>query len=118
MPLDVRSKSLTRGQKLGQRITARLQALAKSHNTIADVRGLGAMLAIELCKGSNLHKPDADLTKRVVQEAMQRGLVLLSCGTYSNVIRILVLMTASDAIVDEGLGMLVAALCAASGAAA
>jgi 4-aminobutyrate aminotransferase/(S)-3-amino-2-methylpropionate transaminase len=50
--------------------------------------------------------PDAELTKRVCAEAIRRGLVLLSCGTYGNVIRILVPLTAPAAVVDEGLAIL------------
>lgn len=108
-----KEKLLQRSQTMGQRITARLQALATRHPVIADVRGLGAMVAVELCKNGDVHQPDADLTKRLCAEATKRGLILLSCGTYGNVVRILVPLTASDAIVDEGLDMLEAALATA-----
>lgn len=101
---------LERSKTLGARLTTRLQALAAQHPCIADVRGLGAMVAIELCKNGDVHQPDADLTKRLCAEATRRGLILLSCGTYGNVVRILVPLTASDALVDEGLLMLEAAL--------
>ncbi len=104
---------LQRSQALGQRITRRLQALATKHSVIADVRGLGAMVALELCQNGDAHQPDADLTKRLCAEATKQGLILLSCGTYGNVVRILVPLTASDAIVDEGLDMLEAALATA-----
>lgn len=104
---------LQRSQTLGQRITSRLQKLATTQPAIADVRGLGAMVAMELCKNGDVHQPDADLTKRLCAEATKRGLILLSCGTYGNVVRILVPLTASDAIVDEGLDMLEAALATA-----
>ena len=87
--------------------------MAAKHPCIAEVRGLGAMVAIELCKNGDIDKPDAELTKRIVHQATQRGLVLLSCGTYGNVIRILVPLTAADALVDEGLEILEAALMAA-----
>jgi 4-aminobutyrate aminotransferase/(S)-3-amino-2-methylpropionate transaminase len=70
------------------------------------------MVAIELCKGGDLKQPAADMTKRLVAEATRRGLILLSCGTYGNVIRILVPLTASDAIVDEGLAIIDASLSA------
>lgn len=108
-----KEKLLQRSQALGQRITRRLQALATKHSVIADVRGLGAMVALELCKNGDAHQPDADLTKRLCAEATKQGLILLSCGTYGNVVRILVPLTASDAIVDEGLDMLEAALATA-----
>ncbi len=112
--LDVFQKEnlLQRSRELGERLTASLQGMAGKNKCIADVRGLGAMVAIELCKGGDLKQPDAELAKRVVAEATQRGLILLSCGTNGNVIRILVPLTASDAIVDEGLAIIDAALTA------
>jgi 4-aminobutyrate aminotransferase/(S)-3-amino-2-methylpropionate transaminase len=108
---------LERSRAVGERLTTRLQALQAQHNCIAEVRGLGAMVAIELCKNGDPHQPDADLTKRMVAEAQQRGLILLSCGVYANVIRVLVPLVASDALLDEGLDIMAAALGAAMGAA-
>jgi 4-aminobutyrate aminotransferase/(S)-3-amino-2-methylpropionate transaminase len=64
------------------------------------------MVAIELFKDGDVHQPDADLAKAVVAEAAQRGLILLSCGVYGNVIRILVPLTASDALLDDGMAIL------------
>jgi 4-aminobutyrate aminotransferase/(S)-3-amino-2-methylpropionate transaminase len=103
---------LERSRKLGVRLIASLKMMAAKNPCIADVRGLGAMVAIELCKGGDIHQPDADLAKRLVAEATKRGLILLSCGTYGNVIRVLVPLTASDALVDEGLAIIDAALTA------
>jgi 4-aminobutyrate aminotransferase/(S)-3-amino-2-methylpropionate transaminase len=101
---------LQRSRDVGQRITSRLQTLAKDHPCIAEVRGLGAMVAMELCKNGDPHQPDADLTKALAVEAMNRGLIILTCGTYGNVVRILVPLTASDTVIDEGLNMLADAL--------
>ena len=116
--LDVFEKEdlLARSRQLGAYLVANLKALAAQNPCIADVRGLGAMVAIELCKGGDLKQPDADMAKRLCAEATQRGLILLSCGTYGNVIRILVPLTASDAIVDEGLAIIKASLAAVQGA--
>jgi len=113
--LDVFAKEnlLERSRKLGEHLRSRLAALAAKQPCIAEVRGLGAMVAIELCKDGDVNQPDAELTKRVVQQATRRGLVLLSCGTYGNVIRILVPLTAADALVNEGLDILEASLVAA-----
>ncbi|WP_338416456.1 4-aminobutyrate--2-oxoglutarate transaminase [uncultured Sphaerotilus sp.] len=97
---------MARGREVGARLVAGLQDIASRNASIGDVRGLGAMVAIELFKNGDLHQPDADRVKRVVTEAAQRGLVLLSCGVYGNVIRILVPLTASDALLDEGLAIL------------
>jgi 4-aminobutyrate aminotransferase/(S)-3-amino-2-methylpropionate transaminase len=112
--LDVFEKEdlLQRSRQLGLRLTASLKAMAAKNPCIVDVRGLGAMVAIELCKGGNLSEPDADTAKRLTLEATRRGLILLSCGSYGNVIRILVPLTASDAIVDEGLAIMDASLTA------
>jgi len=101
---------MERGRAVGARLVSGLQDIASRHATIGDVRGLGAMVAIELFKNGDLHQPDADRVKRVVTEAAHRGLVLLSCGVYGNVIRILVPLTASDAVLDEGLTILSASL--------
>ncbi|MBK9236450.1 MAG: 4-aminobutyrate--2-oxoglutarate transaminase [Rhodoferax sp.] len=110
--LDVFAKEnlLERSRKLGEHLRERLQAVAAKQPCIAEVRGLGAMVAIELCKNGDVNQPDADLTKRIVQQATRRGLVLLSCGTYGNVIRILVPLTAADTLVDEGMDILEASL--------
>jgi len=101
---------LERSRVLGERLRAGLRRLAERHDGIADVRGLGAMVAIELCQQRDPQRPDADLAKRVATEAAKLGLIILTCGTYGNVIRILVPLTASDALVDEGLGLLAQAL--------
>jgi 4-aminobutyrate aminotransferase/(S)-3-amino-2-methylpropionate transaminase len=97
---------LARSKALGARLVNGLRRIAESHTTIGDVRGLGAMVAIELFEEGDLARPDPDLTRRVIAEAARRGLILLSCGNYGNVIRILVPLTASDALLDEGLRVL------------
>ncbi|MFL6660648.1 MAG: 4-aminobutyrate--2-oxoglutarate transaminase [Rhizobacter sp.] len=104
---------LEKSRAMGERLMAGLRRIASKHRTIGDVRGLGAMVAIELFEDGDLAKPDADLTRRITAEALHRGLVLLSCGTYGNVIRVLVPLTAADAIVDEGLAILAACFDAA-----
>ena len=80
--------------------------LAARHPEIVDVRRLGAMIAFELGEGGDPHRPAADLTKKLTVRARELGLILLSCGIYGNVVRILVPITAEDAVVDEGLGIL------------
>ena len=78
-----------------------------------DIRGLGAMLAVEFVTDFETAAPDAALTKSVVAHALQRGLILLACGMHGNALRIMVPLTASDAIIDEGLAIFEAALAAA-----
>jgi len=106
--LDVfeEEKLLDRSKAIGERLVAGLKKMAGQHKAIQDVRGLGAMVAIELFKDGDLAKPDADLTRRLCAEAAKRGLILLSCGSYANVVRVLVPLTASDALIDEGLALL------------
>ncbi|BAL96833.1 4-aminobutyrate--2-oxoglutarate transaminase [Rubrivivax gelatinosus] len=99
-------KLLERSRTMGQRLVKGLKEIAAGEPAIGDVRGLGAMVAIELFEGGDPHRPAADLTRRVVAEAAARGLILLSCGSYGNVVRILVPLTASDALLDEGLAII------------
>ena len=101
---------LQRAIDVGARLTSGLQAMAKKHKCIAEVRGLGAMVAMEICKNGDPHQPDAELTKAIAAEATKRGLILLTCGTYGNVVRILVPLTASDAVLDEGLAIIAASI--------
>jgi len=95
-----------RAERLGERIGRTLDAMASRHSEIVEVRRLGAMIAFELGEGGDPHRPAADLTKKLTARARELGLILLSCGIYGNVVRILVPITAEDAIVDEGLALL------------
>ena len=72
-------------------------------NCVGDVRGLGAMCAIELVKDIASGEPAPQLTQTLMKVANENGLILLSCGTYGNVIRFLVPLTASDALVRDGM---------------
>jgi 4-aminobutyrate aminotransferase/(S)-3-amino-2-methylpropionate transaminase len=106
--LDVfeEEKLLDRSKAVGETLITGLKAIAAKHKAIGDVRGLGAMVAVELFKNGDIHQPDADLTKRVCVEALKRGLVMLSCGSYANVLRILVPLTVPQAQLEEGLKIL------------
>jgi 4-aminobutyrate aminotransferase/(S)-3-amino-2-methylpropionate transaminase len=95
-----------RADRLGERIGQSLDALATQHAEIVEVRRLGAMIAFELGEGGDAHRPAADLTKKLISRARELGLILLSCGIYGNVVRILVPLTAEDAVVDEGVAIL------------
>jgi 4-aminobutyrate aminotransferase/(S)-3-amino-2-methylpropionate transaminase len=116
--LDVieQEQLMERARVLGAQITTRLKALQSKSPAIGDVRGLGSMVAMELVKNRRADQPDADLTKALVQAAAARGLVILSCGVYSNVIRLLAPLTISEALLNEGLDILEAALSDVSGA--
>ncbi len=95
-----------RAERLGEKIGKTLDALASRHLEIVEVRRLGAMIAFELGEGGDPQRPAAELTKKLTVRARELGLILLSCGIYGNVVRILVPITAEDAIVDEGLALL------------
>lgn len=109
-------KLLDRANALGARVKGRLEAIQRKNELlpIAAIRGPGAMIAFDIVKERGTDIPDADATKAVVKRAYENGLVLLSCGTNANTIRILVPLTASDAVIDEGLDLLEHALTAAA----
>jgi 4-aminobutyrate aminotransferase len=104
-----------RASRIGQKMRAHLEALQKEIPAIGDVRGLGAMMAFELVKDPKTKEPDPALTAAILASAEKRGLVLLSCGTEANVVRLLAPLTIPDAILEEGLGLLSAAVKDASG---
>jgi 4-aminobutyrate aminotransferase len=94
-----------RATVLGERIKAKLNTLQKSVPQIADVRGPGGMVAVEFCRPGST-EPDAEFTKRVQSRALERGLLLLVCGVYSNVVRFLFPLTIQDAVFDEAMAIL------------
>ncbi|WP_449045819.1 4-aminobutyrate--2-oxoglutarate transaminase [Paracoccus versutus] len=102
-----------RAEEIGLAIRARLQKLAGRFPAIGDVRGLGAMNAFELVQAGDRSQPDPQLTAAIVAEAEARGLILLSCGTRYNVIRLLPPLTIPDAQLSEALAILEAAIEAA-----
>jgi 4-aminobutyrate aminotransferase/4-aminobutyrate aminotransferase/(S)-3-amino-2-methylpropionate transaminase len=99
-----------RAARVGQKMRSRLDALAKQLPGIGDVRGLGAMVAFELVKDPKTKEPDAETTAAVLAHAEKRGLILLSCGTAANVVRLLAPLTIPDEVLEEGLMILAAAL--------
>ncbi len=84
----------------------RLQALAEKYGVIGDIRGRGAMLAVELVSDLERKTPDADLTARINKYCHGEGLVTLTCGTFGNVFRFLPPLSASDELLSEGLDIL------------
>jgi 4-aminobutyrate aminotransferase / (S)-3-amino-2-methylpropionate transaminase / 5-aminovalerate transaminase len=106
--LDVleRERLCERAEKLGGVMLGRLKQLQARHPCIGEVRGLGMMIAMELVKNRRADAPDADLTKALVQAAGRRGLLILSCGIYSNVIRFLAPLTIEENLLAEGLDIL------------
>ncbi|HVP34403.1 MAG TPA: 4-aminobutyrate--2-oxoglutarate transaminase [Steroidobacteraceae bacterium] len=93
---------LKRAQEIGRFLSSRLKGLQVRFPCVGEVRNLGAMVALELVKNARADAPDAELTRAVVQAAGRRGLIILSCGVYSNVIRFLAPLTIPDALLKEG----------------
>jgi len=94
-----------RAAQLGETIRARMESWRERWPRIGDVRGLGAMLAIELVKEPEGKEPDADTASAVVEAAAERGLLLLKSGIYANCIRVLAPLILTDAELDEALGV-------------
>lgn len=106
--LDVfeEEKLLDRAQTVGHILKTGLQDIQAEHKTIGEVRGLGAMIAIELFEEGDVHKPASQLVNKIVARARDKGLIILPCGTYGNVLRILVPLTAEDALIRAGVNIL------------
>jgi 4-aminobutyrate aminotransferase/(S)-3-amino-2-methylpropionate transaminase len=94
-----------RSAEIGDRIRSRMLAWQERHPQIGDVRGLGAMLALELVHDPSTKEPAPELATRVAEEALERGLLLLKAGVYGNCIRVLVPLVITDAQLDEALGV-------------
>ena len=99
----------------GDQFLAGLRTIAAGHPAVGDVRGLGLMLALEFVDPASgaAHTPDAAMTKRVQAEALARNLIVLTAGTYANVVRIIPPLVTTAAEVDFALGILADALAAA-----
>ena len=97
-----------RAAEIGERITARLTSIASRQGMepMGEIRGLGAMQAVEFVTDRNTRNPDAGLTSAIVAEAEARGLILLSCGTRANVVRLLPPLTIPFDVLEEGLDIL------------
>jgi 4-aminobutyrate aminotransferase/(S)-3-amino-2-methylpropionate transaminase len=104
-----------KGARIGERIRSRFAQWQARFPQIGDVRGLGAMVAMELVKDRATKAPAKELTGKFQAEALKRGVILLSAGTLGNVIRVLVPLTVEDAVLEEGLDVMEAALAAAAG---
>lgn len=110
-------KLVERAEKLGMKLRERLGQMARRNSLrcIAGVRGLGAMVAMDLVDAEG--KPDGALAQRLTAKAAENGLVLLSCGVNGNVIRFLMPLTISDELLEEGLKRLEISLLDVAGAA-
>ncbi len=92
-------------RRIGQSITTWAEPLASAHPGIGEVRGRGAMMALEIVRPGTL-EPDADSTKRIAQACHRSGVVVLTCGSFANVIRLLPPLVIGAELLEEGLGVL------------
>jgi len=110
--LDLFEKTnlLTRANELGVRFQRRARDWQRRWPIVGDVRGLGGMQAIELVKSQESKIPATEETKQITQYCYEHGLITITAGTYSNVIRVLVPLVATNEQIDEGLDVLASAL--------
>ena len=95
-------------RRIGQVMATRLGAAADAHPAIGDLRGRGAMMAVEIVRPGTT-EPDPDATRRIVQACHRHGVVVLSCGSYGNVLRLLPPLIIEDDLLTDGLDVLTAA---------
>jgi len=100
----------SRAEKLGERFDARARAWSKRWPLIGDVRGLGAMRAMEFVRSPGGREPAKEETEQVLKYCYEHGLILISAGTYGNVVRVLVPLVVTDEQFDEGLNVMESAL--------
>ncbi|MGF3053337.1 4-aminobutyrate--2-oxoglutarate transaminase [Microbacterium sp. YY-03] len=99
-----------RAREIGETLIARFTALAETDKRIGDIRGHGAMIGIEFVDENGA--PNAALTGAIAKQAMSEGVIVLTCGTYGNVIRFLPPLSIDDALLNDGLDVIAAALAA------
>jgi len=95
-----------RGIEVGEIIAQRFNQIKRDVDAIGDVRGMGAMIAVEFVKNNDPRQPDSQLCDRVVKGCSNRGLILLSAGTFKNVIRILSPLVISNELLKKGLDII------------
>ena len=99
-------KLLEKAQALGRKLRQRFESFQTRFEIIGDVRGIGSMLALELVKDRVTKEPAADEAKALVKFCYERGLVILSCGNFSNVIRTLMPLVITDDQLERGLAIM------------
>lgn len=98
---------LERASQIGEVVMGRLGNLARTGGPVGEVRGRGAMVALELVHAGGA--PDPETTQRVAKRCHEQGLLVLTAGTHGNVIRLLPSLAINDDLLEEGLGILVGA---------
>jgi 4-aminobutyrate aminotransferase/(S)-3-amino-2-methylpropionate transaminase len=101
---------LQRAERIGEVMTSRLRDMAERSELIGDIRGRGAMMAMELVGDRQTKAPAKDATSRLIEECYRQGVVILKAGTYDNVIRFLPPLTIDEDLLSEGLDVVEKAL--------
>jgi 4-aminobutyrate aminotransferase / (S)-3-amino-2-methylpropionate transaminase / 5-aminovalerate transaminase len=115
--LDVLEENdlLERAESIGKRFTTRGMQWQNRFDLIGDIRGLGAMRAIELVKSRENREPAAEQTREITQYCYEHGLITITAGSYGNVVRVLVPLVITDEQMDEALDVLESAIASVSG---
>jgi 4-aminobutyrate aminotransferase/(S)-3-amino-2-methylpropionate transaminase len=109
-----REDLLERAQAIGKTLMARLMEFQERFQLIGDVRGLGAMVAMELVEDRSTKAPAKEAAARVIEECYKQGLIVLKAGTYDNVVRLLPPLTIDERLLEEGLSLIEKALTTAT----
>ena len=98
-----KKKLLARGEEIGKKVLARFKEFYEKYPIVGDVRGLGAMVGMELVVDRQTKEPATVLTKQLVAKCREKGLLMISAGTYSNIIRPLMPLVITDEQLERGL---------------
>ena len=94
---------LTKAHRLGEKLNECLGGFKEQFKLVGDIRGIGPMMALELVKDRNTKEPATEETKALIQYCLGKGLVILSCGRYGNVVRLLMPLVITDEQLNHGL---------------
>lgn len=97
---------IKRARALGEKLRQRLDGWKEKYSSIGDIRGMGPMLGIELVKDRTTKEPDKEAAQRLARHCYENGLVILTAGTYGNVIRLAMPLIIDDSILEEGLAVM------------
>jgi 4-aminobutyrate aminotransferase/(S)-3-amino-2-methylpropionate transaminase len=95
-----------KAKNVGQIITNRFEQMKNKYDCIGDVRGLGAMIAMEFVKNNDPQQADHELCDQLIKACSKRGLIVISAGIYKNVLRTLCPLTISDELLTKGLDII------------
>ena len=101
-----KEKLLHRAEAIGKTVMDRFRKMQKEHEIVGDVRGIGAMVAMELVRDRATKEPAKEETGQLVKKCYENGLITISAGTYGNIMRILMPLVITDSQLDKGLGIL------------